>query len=233
MITKVIHRVSKSDKLPWEERRLIKEAERILPNWSQKLWPESGRKAIELYTPEYLGMYDELPFGVMKADIARYALMHGEGGVYCDTDYRWIKEIPSEILGASCFLPISRGSSDDMQTMRLGNAVFGSSPGHPFWTDFIGHMLCRKEEILSATLATIEKLTGPEALTHFYIANADKYHDVFLPERSLFHPPSPRRNPFGRGGPRSVGLHYAWGSWRQKNLLKAAKTLAFRKISAI
>ncbi|MBD4908564.1 hypothetical protein GUF77_02925, partial [Xanthomonas citri pv. citri] len=64
---------------------------------------------------------------------------HSYGGFYFDTDYKLLRTLGADVLAQQCVLPIEEGAPGNEQ-FKIGNAVFGSEAGHPFWRAFIEHI---------------------------------------------------------------------------------------------
>jgi hypothetical protein len=154
------------------------------------------------------------------------------GGFYFDTDYKIKHQIPESILRAPCVLPISRGTFAECGTsrFRLGNAVIGSVPSHPFWSDFLAFIFSRDLDNLAED--RVEKITGPEGLTDYYVARLADFPDIVTPERELFHPRIYAAGWRSDAGHSSVGQHLCWGSWRSKDWKSGLVMLARRKFQA-
>jgi len=57
------------------------------PRWSHKLWDEASvGELVNGSFPSFAPTYHALPSKIQKADAARYAILHAEGGVYADLD---------------------------------------------------------------------------------------------------------------------------------------------------
>jgi mannosyltransferase OCH1-like enzyme len=227
MIPKIIHQTSKT--LTPEEDRLGRRMRRILRGWEYRFWTDTENESlVEERFPEYLSIFRRIRRGVIKADIARYMYLLAFGGFYFDTDYKVLRFIDDETLSHACVLPISRG---DKTSFRLGNAVMGSKPGHPFWTDFIEHIFSTVG-LIDLAESKIEDVTGPDGLTRFYVARKQMYRDIYLPEKPIFHPAHSCRGFLYEREPMTVGVHLSWGSWRTKNPLKAVVRFTRRKITS-
>jgi mannosyltransferase OCH1-like enzyme len=228
MIPKIIHQTSRS--LTPEEVRMGCRIRLLLPDWEYRIWSdEDNDKLVADRFPQYLSSFRSIKRGVVKADIARYMYLSVYGGLYLDTDYKIIRAIDDEILSHSCVLPISR---DSESLFRLGNSVMCSEPGHPFWTDLIEHIFS-DVRVIDLAESKIEKATGPEALTEFYMDRRGRYKDVFLPPRMMFHPPLTYWGFSFQGEATTVGVHLCWSSWRTKNMLGMIRRLAARKITSL
>lgn len=230
MIPKIIHQTARSKRLSWEERMLRKQAMKLMPDYEFRFYDDQDNRAIVAkYFPEYLSKYDRINKGVAKADIMRLIYMYLWGGYYCDTDYRWLSS-PERYSTEKhiCVLPISRGEGNDIK--RLGNAVFGSEPQVEFWKDFIDHLFLNVE-LSKLKENRIEKVTGPEGLTDFFLANKEKYPYITLPPRNVFHPLNKGFSAITDSS--SIGIHYCWSSWRSGTFIKKLRHLIKRKITAL
>jgi mannosyltransferase OCH1-like enzyme len=227
MIPKIIHQTSK--KPTPEEDRLSLRMRRILPGWEYRFWTDAENESLVAERfPEYLSTFRGIRRGVIKADIARYMYLSAFGGFYFDTDYKVLRAIDEETLSHSCVLPISRSGRS---SFRLGNAAMGSKAGHPFWTDFIGHIFSTVG-LTDLPESEIENVTGPDGLTKFYVARKKMYGDIYLPDKPIFHPVHTCGGFLYQREPVTVGVHLSWGSWRTKNLLKAMVRFTRRKVTS-
>lgn len=153
----------------------------------------------------------------------------GGGGYYCDTDYKWLASPDKFSLNECiCILPISRGQKDNIEC--LGNAVFGSEPKIEFWKDFIDYLF-QDSEISQLQENRIEKVTGPEGLTKFFLANRTKYPYITLPQSNMFHPRLKGVSALTDSS--SIGIHHCWSSWRSGSFKDKLKIYIKRKITAI
>jgi mannosyltransferase OCH1-like enzyme len=228
MIPKIIHQTS--GVLTPEEARLGHRMRGILQDWEYRFWTDAQNESlVEEWFPKYLPVFRKIRHGVIKADIARYMYLAAFGGFYFDTDYKMLRAIDDEMLSHRCVLPISRNNGT---SVRVGNAVIGSEAGHPLWSDFIAHIFT-ESGLADLPKARIEEVTGPDGLTAFFFARQDVYEDVYLPTRSIFHPPLANRGFTSHREPTTLGVHLSWGSWRTVNPLTAARKLLRRKITSV
>lgn len=230
MIAKIIHQTARNKCISWEERHLIKRAKKLMPDYEFRFYDDNdNQRLVEKYFPQYIEKYNSINKGVAKADIARLIYMYVFGGWYCDTDYKWIKRPDYILKNTNCkiVLPISR---EDDNIFRLGNAVFGSEQRHPFWKDFIDYIF-QSSELTSLKENRIEKVTGPEGLTEFYLKNKGLYKDVLLPNKKYFHPKLKSASAIIEKD--TIGVHLCWASWRTGKLTIRLRNMMRRKISAI
>ena len=233
MIPKIAHQTAKTKHLSPRERRLHEKLKRTLHDWQVILWDDDDnlRMVTERF-PHYVDVYNDLPLGVMKADVARYMYVLLHGGFYFDTDYEVLRYIGDEIRQHSCVLPKSREIKDrdnPHDTIGLGNAVFGSEPGHPFWHHLL-EAIFSNPDIRSARRKDVMALTGPIFLTRFYIDNLGKYGEIAVPDRHAFHPQLSSLRLDGQHRP--YGVHHCFGSWLRPSLVQRVRKLARRTMQA-
>lgn len=228
MIPKIIHQTAKTKNLTWEENRLVAHLKKILEGWEYHLWDDNeNEEIVEKYFPQFLDKYKKIKKGVAKADIARYMYMYVYGGFYFDTDYKVLKEIPETILNKKCILPISRTN------FRIGNAVLASEPKHIFWLDLLNNIF-KDEELFKLEECRVEDVTGPIKVTNFYLQNKNKYNDLYLAEKQIFHPHVKYKGLISTTNSKTLGIHFCWGCWRSKNnLFEALTILLSRKIQSL
>jgi mannosyltransferase OCH1-like enzyme len=231
MIPKIVHQTFRSKDLPFEERQLRKRIARLMPAWELRLWDDGDNDdLIGTVFPEYIDQFRQITRGVVKADICRLVYLFQFGGFYMDTDYKLLRPIEDDILQHRCVLPISRGDALGSDSFRICNSVFGSERGYGFWADFVRHLF-DNYDLSNISEHMIEKVTGPEGLTDFYVSRTDKYPDVYRPSRGLFHPLITMKGLSYQRGHQSYGAHLCWGSWRSKSVLRDLKTLAVRRMT--
>lgn len=87
------------------------------------------------FSQEFVNMYRSLPYGVMKADAWRIAILYVYGGVYADTD-------------TICLVPIDEWVKDysfvaaiETPHGTIGNFTFASEPKHPILYDCLEQLL--------------------------------------------------------------------------------------------
>jgi mannosyltransferase OCH1-like enzyme len=232
-IPKIIHQTAPTKDLTWEERRLIGRMLTILKGWQYHLWDDNdNERFVAGHFPQYVEQYRQIRRGVVKADLARYMYLYVRGGFYFDTDYKLLAPIGEGILSKACVLPVSRGDVNNPSTMRLGNAVMGSLPRHAFWSDFLREVF-NTGKLENVAEDRVEKTTGPEGLTDFFLSHREKYADVFLAPRSMFHPPLTGGYFSYQASSDTIGAHLCWGSWRTKNVLRLARNVFTRKVTAL
>lgn len=223
MIPKIIHQTWKNDKIPSEWKGFVKKLKKLNPDWSYRLWTDDDCLTfVEEEFPDFIETYKGFSKNIMRADVIRYLIMYKIGGVYLDLDYEVLK--PFDFGEHRVVLPYNRQKEFGDNYDGIGNCIFASEPGHPFWRDVIDQLKLglRKDFQKLHPDSTIEtETTGPEFLTGVYFQKA--YPDINTPNRMVYHPPNPlskkEAKEIKRNGV-SLGIHYCWGSWRPQSNLK-------------
>lgn len=229
MIPQIIHQTARTSNISWEERQLVKRMRRIMPDWEYMFHDDDDNaKLIKTHFPQYYSVYNAIPKGVAKADIARLVYMYVYGGFYFDTDFKLIKPVPEWMLEKEQLIMVSRE-----EPLKYGNAILASSPRGCFFKGYIEHIF-ESDKLKHLEENHVEVTTGPEALTAFYLANEDKYRDsVTIVPRTYFNPPVMKRGLDIQTTEESVGVHLCWGSWRSGSLIKRVYIFIKRKLQAI
>lgn len=228
MIPKIIHQTSKS--LSWEEKYLTSKSKRLMPDYDFKMWSdEDNHNLVKKYFPQYVGDYENLWHGVIRADIARCLYLYEYGGIYCDTDYKFFNPPSESFLKSSLVLGVEDEANAAINAVKYGNAFFASEKGFSLWLPFLESAF----ERLRNGEKNILYIAGPHALSLFlaqhpeYLQGALVYpqEDIY-PDFRLF-----RTDFIRRGG--AVGGHLCWGGWRNKPILQKIKCRLRRVLSAI
>lgn len=248
MIPKIIHQTWKNDRVPGQYLGFQEKVKRLHPDWEYRLWTDADNLALlKGKTPHLYDVYISLPKNIMRADMIRYVIMSKIGGLYLDLDYEMLK--PFDLLEYDLVLPYNRNVSAGDSYDGLGNCIFASAPGHPFWEhvlrdlgerrDYDGFFASLSGEPYMSEHTTLEEaITGPAFLTRIYNSIEDDLQNLALPAREMFHPMAPEdRSQYDEMVRRSVayGIHHCSGSWRGISLFARARRrvgrLLYRAVS--
>lgn len=242
MIPKKIHQTAPTTDLSPEEARVLSKNKATLGSeWEFFLHDdEANQQIMEAAFPEHADAYRSIRRGVVQADIARCVFLYHFGGWYFDTDYRLLRSFdsPSAFEGEgsskvpqdySLILPVS-GIPDRDQHL-VCNSIFASEKGHPFWRAFLDHIFST-DGIAGLAEGNVEATTGPLGLSRFYLERKDEFPDVFLPDKKFFHPRITMGGFWSDAGKECYGIHWCWGSWRSKNLMRKVKNFTTRKVTS-
>jgi mannosyltransferase OCH1-like enzyme len=78
------------------------------------------------FSPEFVEMYRSLPYGVMKSDVWRIAIIYIYGGVYADLDTQCIKPIESWVRDYELVISYEPPTADG-----IANFTFAAIARHP------------------------------------------------------------------------------------------------------
>ena len=228
MIPKVLHQTCVSQ--TWEERKLAEKARRLMPEWAYRMHSDDDNlELLRNVLPEYERQYLALPHGVIRADVARCLYLYKYGGVYFDTDYKFFRPIPAELLEERCVLGIEEEFNPALGRPKLGNAIMGSEPGFPAWLAFVKNIFAS----FAAGESRVVLLSGPHALTLFLGRNSGYSSQVKILPLPVLYPDFDRFKISAIKTDRTLGVHLCWGSWRNKPLIDKGRNRLRRIVSAL
>jgi hypothetical protein len=189
-----------------------------MPEWTYYAWTDEDNLAlVDKIFPDNVKDYVNFPHGGSKVDIARYLYMYQYGGIYFDTDFRFIRAIREDLLSHFCILGVEE--EDDPYVgggPKLGNSFIGSTPGLTLWTEFVDNIFTRFRKGEIAPDAAY--LSGPHALTAFLRSREDFNNIATILSRHVLYPPLTKFNLTGICGPETIGVHLCWSTWRGRSL---------------
>ncbi len=214
MIPKLIHQTWKTKDAPARWKPFIDKVQYLNPDWKYQLWSDDENDAfVKSEYPEFYEVFTGFSRGIMRADVIRYLIMYKLGGVYLDLDYEVLK--PFDFGNNKVVLPLNRSIAYGDPVNGLGNCFFASEPGHKIWENVITDLQNNPPRITD--YVDVIEATGPLLLTRIF--NENKCDDIYLPERLIYHPPTPTNkrdeNKIKNNGV-SLGIHHPWGSWKER-----------------
>lgn len=214
MIPKIIHQTWKTKDVPKKWLPFINKVRRLNPDWEYRLWSdEDNTLFVKEEFPDFYPIFQGFSRGIMRADVIRYLIMYKIGGVYLDLDYEMLKEF--DFTDKTLVLPKNRSIAYGDPKDEIGNCIFASTPKHAFWSDVIQELQSNPPKVND--YEQIVDATGPGLLTRVF--ENHKYKDVDLPDRMVYHPPSPNNKrdirKIKENGV-SLGIHHPWGSWKER-----------------
>jgi len=219
-IPKIIHQTYKNYDLPETYKMCQSEIIKFHPEFEYKFYTDEDMDNImknEFY--EYYEQFNELPRMIMKIDMFRYFLMYKYGGLYADLDYMMFK--PFDLLETNdIVLPSNRDVDKDGNITCLGNCIFASIPNHPFWKILIDSLFTiDRKNLPYKGNSDVLNSTGPVFVFNMYKECSCK-HDIYIPKRSLFHPPTIKNNEYIENLKKTecYGIHLCVGIWSNNKL---------------
>jgi len=214
MIPKIIHQTWKTNEIPKKWLAFEQKVKALNPDWEYRLWTDlDNDDFVKIEYPDFYDIYNGFSRGIMKADVIRYLIMYKIGGVYLDLDYEVLQ--PFDFGNHKIILPKNRSITYGDKQDELGNCIFASAPGHQFWADVIADL--KNNPPTTENYSQVIDATGPGLLTRIYSEN--NYTDIYLPDRLVYHPPSPNNKKDAdkiRNNGISLGIHHPWGSWKDR-----------------
>ena len=160
MIPALLHQTWKTDRIPERFHAYGQSWAKHNPRLECRLWTD--RMLLEFvaeHYPSLLPTYCGYQNGVMRADAARYMLLHHFGGIYADIDCECVA--PLDPLLAEDRVVLCREPdlhAKDHEVARhlpylLFNGAMASPPGHPFWRAVLDLLprLADNKSVLDAT----------------------------------------------------------------------------------
>lgn len=226
-IPHVAHRVwlQGRENLPPHLAELCDTFDVIHPGW-QKEWWDADRIDAELDLRQGKELYDRAadlvpPDSVMqlRADIARYAILHAHGGVTIDVDYHWLQAIDPLLKGKGFV------ASHEVDGGWICNGFMASVPRHTLLTQILAGLPAQAESLQAIAATTGQHFkanyfTGPKYITDLLKANLHRPEVSIRP--SVEFQPVPWNKPLAaeRASARRFPQSYAVHRWSHQMGLK-------------
>jgi mannosyltransferase OCH1-like enzyme len=167
------------------------------PKYKYILWDKKkSRELIKTHFDWFLGIYDNYPYPIQRADAIRYFILYKYGGIYCDIDLEPVKKISTlleKYRSKQCIL--YRSPNSDMLT----NDFMISKPKNIFWKK-VWHQLILNCNFSSVSKhLTIMNSTGPLLIDYAYDNFSLKKKYVYIIDAKYINncdiaTPKPARN---------------------------------------
>jgi mannosyltransferase OCH1-like enzyme len=232
-IPKIIHLTCKEKKVPSTYVPLLSRLTQMHPDWEIKVYDDNeARQLVMNNFPEMLASFDSYRFPIQRTDIFRVLVVYVHGGFYLDMDMYCLKKLDElcdfkVILGEEKTLSAIECQKLKLKyPLRIGNYMFGSVPGHPFWKEFLN---ASKEKENSTIISEndILETTGPGLLTNVFHKVKHKFSDIeLITNHQLNCRRRCRPTPSCHFGDYAAHLHY--GSWRWQNKKEIQRRLEIK-----
>lgn len=126
-IPKIIHQTCKDkNKIPELWKNSPESFRSMMPGWEHRLTDDiDNRKFIAENYPEYLELYDNFEYPIMRVDFWRLAVLHKMGGLYVDADYEVTKPLDELFTIDRDFYVVPSGNFAEFYT----NSIIAAKPG--------------------------------------------------------------------------------------------------------
>ena len=222
-IPKIIHQMWRDDSVSPRWSKLCATWKALHPSWEYRFWTDSLLfDFVSTHYRAFLPVYEAYARPIMKADAARYLLLHHFGGVYADIDSECIRCHDSLVADAHLILPLEPRRHLQVPSVvkadlsrLVGNAWIASEQGHPFWDLAIHEMVSRQNEpdplvatgpiMLTQLINRVERRIRVKLLPCEVVYPASKFDRIWLSARE---PGS--RHWFSK---ETFAFHYWDGTW--------------------
>ncbi len=218
MIPHVVHQIWKSAEVPREWKGFARSWVERNPDWEYRLWTD---REIDTYVrdryPHLGATYAGLSFNIQRADLARYLILHGCGGIYADLDLECLRPLSALLDGhelVACREPFEHARSGGGRQI-IGNAFLASAQGHGL-LEAVASEVARKAAAITFHQEVLTS-TGPYLFTHVARAYAGRNFSVMDSRVAYpFANHAPQLSLLQRGGSRAEHLRsrlIAEGTW--------------------
>ena len=137
-IPRILHQTFSERQIPEPYRAWHETWKTHHPDWQFRLWIDADcRRLIAQDYPWFLEVYDGYTDPRMRAEAARYFILHRHGGVYVDLDYEALRPLEPLLQGRGVVLtsepPAHLQARHHHSLELISNAFLASVPGHAFW----------------------------------------------------------------------------------------------------
>jgi len=133
MIPKIIHQLAPADKNKWNPlwEKCSESWRENFPGFTFMHWnDEHLYEFIEKEYPQFIDVYKQFPFNIMRVDFARYCLLHKYGGIYADMDIFCYRNFYDFLIGYDFYL----AQSINLPSL-VENSLMVSEPNLEFFID--------------------------------------------------------------------------------------------------
>ncbi len=156
-------------------------------NYSYRLWDEKSCSRLIKKYPEFLDLYNNVKYPIMKVDIIRFIILHYYGGLYLDLDVKPGKieclKNAKFIIGENIYNE-NLNKNDNIKNVKYQIEILQSCPSNNILTDYLRYVKKQIQEKDKINVYDTWKVryvlqtTGPNAFNRF-IKDYKKNIDYF------------------------------------------------------
>lgn len=159
-IPMIIHQTWKTSTVPSHWQASQDAWIKYHPDWEYRLWTDDdNRSFVQEKFPWFLRTFDNLPYGIQRADAIRYCILYVFGGVYCDLDLEPLGNLENLFPNEGVYLMASSNS-----TNYYTNSFMASSPNNPFWMEVLLEIMKPKQWWAIGKHLEVMSTTGPQMI---------------------------------------------------------------------
>jgi mannosyltransferase OCH1-like enzyme len=201
-IPRVFHSLWTGPPMPEHLAAYLLSWQRVNQGWRHQIWADTDLGW--LANQDLYDFADAITpsAGQLRADVARYEILHRYGGVWVDCDFEALAPIDELLIGVDCF------AAWEIDDTWVGNAILGAAPGHPFYAELIAGL---PANVKAHRGKRPNVLTGPQ-----YLTPVARRHDITLFPAAMFYPY--RYDELHRDGesfPAAYAVHH-WANARKR-----------------
>ena len=160
-IPKIFMQTWKTHIVPDKWKSSPESVRKYMPQWKYFLMSdEENRQFCQQYFPDFLDVYDNLEFPIMRADAIRYMWLYINGGIYMDLDDVLVHPLDDLFTSDADAYFVKSGNSSWIYT----NSFLASKPGCPIWLECIEAMKKKYRWWMIGKHLKIMYTTGPSML---------------------------------------------------------------------
>ena len=220
----------------WKTARLPPQAEALRADWARlnpglelRLYDDDASRAVLAeVAPQHLAAYDAMPFGVMRADVFRLAVLWRDGGLYADIDMQPLRPLPPDLFARPCSLSVEahlgarrQRELGYLKPLQIANCILAARPGHPLLHAAIERAFALFAAEPQPPRHRVEDITGPRMLTR--LLQERPWPEVWIGAQIQLMAPLdyPDIWPVNR---HIVTRHLTQGSWKDAGLPRPSLT---------
>lgn len=179
MIPKILMQTWKTHNVPEHWESSPASVKRLMPDWKYVLLSDKdNRNFIKKYFPDYLKVYDNLEYPIMRADLIRYAFLYIYGGVYMDLDIELTKPI-DDLFEEDADIYVVESGNCSVYT----NSFLASKPKCKFWLECLEEIKKPYPYWAYGKHLRVMTKTGPLMLTRVINENKYDYYIRSIPKK--------------------------------------------------
>lgn len=211
----------KTKNVPAYYHGYINKITNLHPQWNYMFFDDNAIvDFMKSKMPEYINVFNNLPYTIQKIDFFRYLAIYYYGGVYLDLDMDISHNFDNLMNSTVCSFPIEiKNVSDHVLKLQnndilIGNYAFYSPPRHPFLKNIIDNIvspvisdkdinIAQSQHTDSSKDVFVYHTTGPILVSYTYNTFTNK--DII----NLIGPVPFKKDQFG-----IYGEHCSHGTWK-------------------
>lgn len=200
MIARRLHQFWDTGAPPDAVSKLMETWRSFNPDWEYRLWTDAtAEPLLESFGPHVAAAFRQSRMPAMRADIARYAILHRHGGVYADADLTCLRAL-DQVVAADAELVFFKGWNGAWR-----NDFMAATAGAQLMADFIEHAA---DNVARRISNNVWQVTGPGMTTPLIQAQIER-GDVRI-QTFMFHDVKGKILQFNHDlDYRSNGLHWS------------------------